>query len=283
MKIKTLTFLFIITIMLLPLISSIGEGVSVKFKIIPFGVVESEKHPYENPSLEYNIVGDSFYYQINFTAKEDLNDTLNITVKSANGKILDSRSKHLDLINGTSISFIPNSTRKGYYLAMPFDVVGDYEIKICSNKELLFQREYRVWLENYSPPPRSVWYNGCTSYFFDVISQTQFSQYNDRDKTNEKNLSLSRNMLALTEKMLFITGLLMVLELVSLWSHDKSRKTLKKIIYWVMGLLMFFIIGVLFWVGTKMESPWNVISIGTALILGIWIVLMFAKVRRELQ
>ena len=205
--------MFLILI-LAPLINSFNpsDGITTDFKIIHYNSISKNSKP-----LEYNVVGDSFYYNLSFLANEDIsNEIIKVYVYSANKeKIWEEDILIKNLKKGERISHIPNASIGEGYLALPFDLSGDYEIKVCSEKNYALYKTFWVREGIYAHPNSNIRYSPCYRYFFSVMSQSDYELFEEEKNINKQTLKNANNMLDLTWGIIFLTIINLVITIIN--------------------------------------------------------------------
>jgi hypothetical protein len=240
----------------------IKKSIFIDFRVIPYGLVEYEHNRYQTPSREYRLVGDSFYYNLTLKSDKNITDILDIYVISPDNKTLDFRSQEINVNNKESY-FAPQSSKGGDTLAMPFNLPGDYEIKVCSKNSATFYREYRVWFDGYSPSPSYVWYDGCISYYFDVMPQWQYQVVMEQRKTNSENAQLNRDITNVAFYTMIIAIIALLIQIIQLMSTNEGRSSLSKAIASIPSILLLLLGAYL--IGSSLElnpTHWGLFWVG---------------------
>ena len=159
------------------------------FLFIPFSFAQEQK---VDVNLEISpqeiqdayVVGDYFYYEINFTNTgiEIINDTFTISVFNPSRSLIDFPKTHVILIEPNSSMLISaKGARENESAIFPFDTSGDYKIEIKSTKPIDFYRWFIV-----EEDKRYIRQNKKFEYFFDVMPRWRYNLWKDTEEANQK-------------------------------------------------------------------------------------------------
>ena len=171
------------------------------FLFVPFSFAQEQKvdvnleiSPHE--IQDAYVVGDRFYYEINFTNTgiEIINDTFTISVFNPSRSLIDFPKTHEILIEPNSSMLISaKGARENETAIFPFDTSGDYKIEIKSTKPIDFYRWFIV-----EEDKRYIRQNKKFNYFFDVMPRWQYNLWKDTEEANQKIIEANQKLLDLT-------------------------------------------------------------------------------------
>ncbi|ODS39841.1 hypothetical protein BEH94_02900 [Candidatus Altiarchaeales archaeon WOR_SM1_SCG] len=152
------------------------------------------------------VVGDSFWYKVEFTniGIGIINDNFNISVFNPSGNLIDSRNYDILLEPNESKTINSTGGKKGEVAAFPFDTNGDYKMEIKSKKLIDFYRWFDVktgksTYRSYNRQPMTF------KYYFDVMPRWQYDLWKDTKEINKEMLDATEEMNDATKKSLKLT------------------------------------------------------------------------------
>lgn len=188
MKLKYL-FLLIVGLLFCTAVATADEQkVNVNMKIITYEI--------EN----VNVVGDSFYYKINFTniGNWTVSDNITISVFNPSRNLLaPPETYEIVLKPSDSKAVIAKGGKENETAIFPFDTSGDYKIEINSTMGIDFYRWLVINKGNriYTSYIRQ---NKNFNYFFDVMPRWQYNISESTEEANRKVIEANQKLLDLT-------------------------------------------------------------------------------------
>jgi len=250
---KALFFLFI-TLSLLPLTYAEKELI-INIQIIPQGVI----------STDYNVVGDIFSYNISLlnNNSESLEDNLTLEIIAPNNRsIAFSTQQYIFSQEGMQIINIPliyyiNLTKYGVeeiipYINQslnsiriwPFDVSGEYQIRICSSDpQMKFKKLYSLANDN-SIYQKYYYSSHCFDHYFSAMPEWQYKLFTEEkaaaekvQEANQKLLDLNLQLEDATQIIKNATIVMLIVAIITLYvatTEEKDKRgKLYRFIKWV--------------------------------------------------
>jgi len=178
------------------------EEIIIDIEIIPRGAITGE----------YNVVGDIFHYNVilfnNFLKEHD--DNFTIEILDPNNKII-----HKEEFTSTVIPamgwmnltpIIKTNKTEDVLKIWPFEISGDYSIKICSViPNMRFVKKYTIKKEGFLPSEN--WYSnyGCFTHYFSVMPEWQYSLFKKEFSAAEEALRANKKSLEANQKLVDLT------------------------------------------------------------------------------
>jgi hypothetical protein len=213
-------------------------------------LIEPNIYPLGPTSMDYNVVGDIFSYNITlFNNNSELfedNITLELmipnnvsyyTIFPVNISSQDSYSL---------IKYINKSEDK--WAIYEFSISGDYKIKICSSQdEVRFKREYVIQKERhkqirYYDQPK------CFTFYFDAMPKWQYDLFitehsaaTETLEATEKLAEYSGDLVNSSDKIEYATWLMLAVALISLLNAIKYGKNSQRILAILIFIAIIFI------------------------------------------
>ncbi|MHA1829292.1 MAG: hypothetical protein ACTSX6_11685 [Candidatus Heimdallarchaeaceae archaeon] len=172
------------------------------------------------------VVGDSFYYIINFTntGNETINDTFTISIFNPSRNLIDSPRKYKIFVKqNKSELIIAKGGKENETAAFPFDTSGDYKLELNATKLIDFYRWIQIREGNFLYK-RYIRQNKNFNYFFDVMPHWQYNLWKSSEEANQKVIEANQKLLNLT---------------VDLNNATQSMKTASWIMVIVAGITLF--------------------------------------------
>jgi len=170
------------------------------------------------------VVGDFFYYEINFTntGTEIIDDTFTISVFDPSGNIMDIPMNYEILIepNG-SYEITAKGGKENETAIFPFDTAGDYKIEINSTKSIDFYR----WIFYNTTYIRQ---NKNFKYFFDVMPQWQYMLWKNTELANQKTIEANQRLINLSSDLNTATWIIVTASVLMVVIAYKTYKISKK-------------------------------------------------------
>jgi hypothetical protein len=171
------------------------------FLFVPFSFAQEQK---VDVNLEISpqeirdayVVGDCFYYKINFTNTgiEIINDTFTISVFNPSRSLIDiPRTYNISIEPNSSRWIIAKGDGENETAIFPFDTRGDYKIEIKSTKPIDFYRWFIV-----EEDKKYIRQNKKFNYFFDAMPRWQYNLWKDTEEANQKIIEANQKLLDLT-------------------------------------------------------------------------------------
>lgn len=229
---------------LLPFVYAEKELV-IGVNIIPRGVI----------STEYNVVGDVFSYNISLfnNDSEVLKDNFTIEIMAPiNRSIAFGSQQSIFSEGGIQIISLPpiyNIELEGYHSTdlipyiskseksdvsiFPFDVAGDYQLKVCSSStDLIFKKIYHSKQSNIAYLSY-IYFPHCFIYSFSAMPEWQYKLFTKEkdaadksEQANQKLLDLNTDLDQATKSILKASWLMFAVALIALYitASDETEK-----------------------------------------------------------
>ncbi|MCF7910544.1 hypothetical protein K9L16_02625 [Candidatus Pacearchaeota archaeon] len=243
---KTKLFFIIIIFLALPLVSSATYIINISIQTSNL------------ISQDYLVVGDLFYYNISIINNDSdtINDTFKIeiitpdnqSIAFGNVQYIFSNSevtrKVLPLyervnltINKTILVPYINKSKNNDVKNWPFDIAGDYTLKICSsNRSSEFIHFYKEGRYHYG--------DHCINHYFSAMPEWQYQLFTEQKKAaektqeaNDKMIDLTLNVNDATQTLKGATIAMLVVALITLYVSTREEKDKKKKLYCFVKLI----------------------------------------------